>query len=94
MTTQGNTIYSTDLRTTTLVPNSFGVLCFTMDNLKKKFVRKYYKAQNMISDLGGIKKGFILISGILNYFIKEKLFFLELINSNKDLLIKPYVSTD
>jgi len=52
MITQGNTIYSVDLRNKTLVPNSFGVLGLTMDSLRKKFIRRYYKAQNMIADLG------------------------------------------
>jgi hypothetical protein len=82
MITQGNTIYSVDLRNNTLVPNSFGVIGLTMDSLKKKFIRRYYKAQNMIADVGGIIKGFILISSFFYYFFKENMFYIDLINSD------------
>jgi hypothetical protein len=90
MITQGNTIYSTDLRVTTVVPNTFGTVFLTMDRLKKKVFRKYYKAQNMIADLGGVIKGLVLISSLIYYYIKENLFFLDLINAyDNSISFKP-----
>jgi hypothetical protein len=90
--TQGNTIYSTDLRGQTIIPNTFATVTITMDRLKKKFVRKYYKVQNMIADLGGVVKGFILISSLINYFIREKLFFLDLLRANNNSILNSYKS--
>jgi len=94
MITQGNTIYSTDLRVTTLIPNTFGTVTLTMDRLKKKFYRKYYKAQNMIADLGGVIKGFVLISSLIYYFIKENLFFHDLMKANENSILNLYKPQD
>jgi hypothetical protein len=73
---------ATDLRTTPTVEGSFMVVSLNMFQLKQKIIKKYYKAQDMISDLGGILKGVLLLSNLLSFYFTEKSYYNELINSN------------
>jgi hypothetical protein len=73
---------ATDLRTTPTVPGTFAVISLNMFTLKQTYLRRYYKAQNMIADLGGLIKGIIMIAVIMNYYVRDKLFIKKLVNKN------------
>lgn len=73
---------ATDLRASPTVPGSFMVISLNMHQLKQKFMRKFYKAQNMVADLGGLLKCVLMLGSILNYYFSEKLYYNQIINSN------------
>lgn len=75
---------ATDLRTSATVPGTFAVASFYNSPLKKLYNRRYYKAQNMIADLGGIIKGILTIGYVLNFLVSEYLYDCELLNFNSD----------
>jgi hypothetical protein len=88
----GNTIYnytsfagsreSTDLRTIPTIPGTFAAVSLNGYTSVQKYFRKYYKAQNMIADLGGIIKSILVLAMLLNYYFEQKYYYLDLINSN------------
>ena len=69
-----NTREATDLRSSPTIPGSFMVVSLNMYALKQNYVRKYYKAQNMIADLGGMMKGIIMLATFLNIYMSEVLY--------------------
>lgn len=73
---------ATDLRASPTIPGSFMVISLNMYQLKQKFMRKFYKAQNMMADLGGLLKGVLMLATILNFYFSEKLYYNEIINNN------------
>jgi hypothetical protein len=88
-TTYGSKDSSVDLRLQedTTIPGSFAVISLNMHPMKKVYQRKYYKAQNMIADLGGLFKGILLLAAIINYYFSERLYFHELIEYNSNSVI-------
>jgi hypothetical protein len=58
--------------TTTPTTTKTAVTPMKMYQLKQKFMRKFYKAQNMMADLGGLLKGVLMLATILNFYFSEK----------------------
>jgi hypothetical protein len=73
---------ATDLRASPTIPGSFMVISLNMYQLKQKFYRKYYKAQNMIADLGGLLKGILMLATLINFYFSDKLYYNEIINNS------------
>lgn len=73
---------ATDLRSIPTVPGTFAVASFYSYTLKQIYIKKYYKVQNMMADLGGILKSFLLISYLINYYFCNKLYYQSIITSN------------
>ena len=73
-----------DLRplNSTTIPNSFMVISFSNYIRKQVFYRRYYKAQNMIADVGGIIKAILLMATLINKVLDERLYYTDIINSN------------
>jgi hypothetical protein len=90
LTNLAGTRESVDIRTDTTIPGSFSVVSLNMWTLKQIYKKSYYKAQNMLADLGGLFKGIISLATILNYYFSDKNLYCNIINSN----IHSYVSSD
>ena len=73
---------ATDLRINPTVLGTFAVISLNMHILKQIYLRKFYKVQNMIVDLGGLIKGIILMATILNLYTRDKLFYKKIMNKN------------
>jgi hypothetical protein len=71
---------SMDLRSDTNIANSFVLLNFNLGTMKKVIQKKYYKFQNMLADLGGLLKGVITIASLINTYLCDRVYFLQLIN--------------
>jgi hypothetical protein len=81
------TTTSTDIRTKTTVPGSFGAVSLNMYGMRMNYNKSYYKAQNMLADMGGILKGLISLAAVLNYYTSMKLYYLTIITQNIGFLI-------
>lgn len=78
---------SMDFKTVTTIPETFAVVSFNMNVLKKVITRRYYKFQNMLADLGGLLKGCISIAVIINWYFCNKQYYNEIINASINSLL-------
>ena len=70
-----------DLRPQGTVPGSFALISVMMDKYNNFYMRKYSKIQSFLADVGGLVKGLLLISSLLNYLVSEEFYYVDLVNS-------------
>lgn len=58
---------------------------FNSDKIREVFFRKYYKAQNLIAELGGLLKSFFTVALILNYFNNHAKYYEKMIDDLFDV---------
>lgn len=76
---ESSALYSADQ---SLIPGTFTELLISMGNFRLDYNRKYYKFQNMLADLGGILKGCISISLVINWLFSNRAFYNQIISKN------------
>ena len=70
-----------DLRAQGTIPGSFAMVTMIMDSQVDYYSRNFQKAQNVLANVGGVIKGFIVIAQILTYLITEEIYYLALVTS-------------
>ena len=58
---------------------------FNSDKIEEVYYRKYYKAQNLIAELGGLLKSFFTVALILNYFNNHAKYYEKMIDELFDV---------
>jgi hypothetical protein len=74
-----------DLRPQGNIPGSFALISLMMDNYSDFYERRFTKFQEVLANLGGLFKGLVTISYLLNWFFFDELYYIELISG----LFKP-----
>jgi hypothetical protein len=59
---------------------SFAQIGMNLSVYKNYYFRNYYKAQNLLADVGGIIKAILMVAGMVNSFFTNKMFYFEIGN--------------
>jgi len=69
-----------DLRPEGTVPGSFALITIMMDSKVDDYLRRFSKFQEVLANLGGLFKGLVVISYIVNFIFFNELYYLKLVS--------------
>jgi hypothetical protein len=68
-----------DLRSEGSISGSFAQFTISMDSVEDTYTRAFTKGQETLANVGGLAKGVLIMSTVINFFLSQELYFIELI---------------